>query len=156
MRELWYLSCDTYARTLCPTKVIPGWDTATHRTKILDFRGFDPSIILSLRGGISRPVGNLPESLRQRILVWRFLVERLAVGYSDPRSAAEPGAKAVATSLVLKLPCLELAGVSEADADFFARSLLELCLRSDGSGARSVSFHCTLWKYILRPCHVKS
>ena len=36
--------------------------TANLRTKILDFRGFDSSIILIVRGGIPRPVGNFPES----------------------------------------------------------------------------------------------
>ena len=46
-----------------------GWTTASLRTKILDFRGFDSSIILSLRGGIPRPIGNFPESLSQAILV---------------------------------------------------------------------------------------
>ena len=43
--------------------------TANLLTKILDFRGFDANIILILRGGIPRPVGNLPEVLSQRILV---------------------------------------------------------------------------------------
>ena len=34
--------------------------TADLRTKILDFRGSDSSIILILRGGILRPVGKFP------------------------------------------------------------------------------------------------
>ena len=34
--------------------------TANLCTIILDFRGFDQSIILSLRGGIPRPIGNFP------------------------------------------------------------------------------------------------
>ena len=42
--------------------------TANLRTKIPDFRGFDSSRVVSLRVGISRPVGNFPESLSQRIL----------------------------------------------------------------------------------------
>ena len=37
-------------------------------TKILDFRGFDSSILI-LRGGIPRSKGNSPESLSQGILV---------------------------------------------------------------------------------------
>ena len=48
--------------------------TASLRTKILDFRGFDSNIFLISRGGIPRPIGNFPESLSQRILVLRFLV----------------------------------------------------------------------------------
>ena len=34
-------------------------------TNIVDFRGFDSSTILDLRGEITRPKGNLPESLSQ-------------------------------------------------------------------------------------------
>ena len=36
---------------------------------ILGFRGFDSSIILILRGGIPRPIGDFPESLSQAMLV---------------------------------------------------------------------------------------
>ena len=36
--------------------------TANLRTKILDFRGFDSSRMLTLRGGILRPTGDFPES----------------------------------------------------------------------------------------------
>ena len=43
--------------------------TSNLRTKIMDFRGFDSSVILSLRGGIPRPIGNVPESLSEAILV---------------------------------------------------------------------------------------
>ena len=53
--------------------------TANLRTKILDFREFDSSIILILRGGIPRPIGNFPESLSQAILVGIILVGRLGV-----------------------------------------------------------------------------
>ena len=49
------------------------------RTKILDLRGFDSSIILILRSGILMSMVNFQESLSQRILVWRILVWRLAV-----------------------------------------------------------------------------
>ena len=45
----------------------------------MDFRGFDSSTILILRGGISRPKGNFPESLSQAILVGIMLVGRLGV-----------------------------------------------------------------------------
>ena len=47
-------------------------DTANLRTKILDFRGSDSSIILILRDGFSLPIGNLAEGLSQAILVGRL------------------------------------------------------------------------------------
>ena len=53
--------------------------TVNLRAKILDFRGFDSSNILILRGGILMSIGNLPEVLSQRILVWIILVGRLGV-----------------------------------------------------------------------------
>ena len=51
--------------------------TANLPTKILDFRGFDSSRSLIVRGGISRPTGNLAESLRRATLVGIILVVRL-------------------------------------------------------------------------------
>ena len=42
---------------------------ANLRTNIMDFRGFDSSTILSIRGGNPRPRGSFPESLSQAILV---------------------------------------------------------------------------------------
>ena len=45
----------------------------------MDFRGFDPSVILILRGGILMSIGNFLESLRQAILVGIMLVGRLGV-----------------------------------------------------------------------------
>ena len=48
-------------------------------TNIMDLRGFYSSIILSIRGGIPRPIGNFPESLSQAILVGIMLVGRLGV-----------------------------------------------------------------------------
>ena len=59
--------------------VAPVSAAANLRTKILEFRGFDSSLILSLRAGIPRPIGIFPEILSQRILVGRFLVGRLGV-----------------------------------------------------------------------------
>ena len=53
-------------------------------TEILDFRGFDPSRILLLRGGIPMPTGNLPESLSQRLLAGIILVERLGGYHGRP------------------------------------------------------------------------
>ena len=43
--------------------------SANLRTKILDVRGFDSSTILSLRGGIPRPMKDFPEWLSQAIFV---------------------------------------------------------------------------------------
>ena len=53
--------------------------TANLPAKIVDFRGFDSSIILILRGGILMSIGEFPESLSQRILVGISLVGRLGV-----------------------------------------------------------------------------
>ena len=53
--------------------------TVNLRTKILDFRGFYTSIILSLRRGILMSIGKFPESLSQQILVGIILVGRLGV-----------------------------------------------------------------------------
>ena len=43
--------------------------TANLHTKILDFRRFDSSTILSLRGGIPRSIGHFSDTLSQGILV---------------------------------------------------------------------------------------
>ena len=47
--------------------------------RIMDFRGFDSGIILILRGGIPRPVGNFPDSSSQAMLVGVMLVGGLGV-----------------------------------------------------------------------------
>ena len=52
-------------------------------TKILDFRGFDSSRILILRGGILMSIGNFPEVFSQRILVGSILLRRLGVSGKD-------------------------------------------------------------------------
>ena len=44
---------------------------------IMDFRGFYSTLILILRCGIPRPIGNFPECLSQAILVGIMLVGRL-------------------------------------------------------------------------------
>ena len=54
--------------------------TANLRTKILYFGGFDSGSILSLGGGIQRPLEDPQECLSQAILVWIILVGRLGVG----------------------------------------------------------------------------
>ena len=51
-------------------------------TNIMDFKGFDSSIILILRGGIPRLIENFRESLNQAILVGIMLVGRLCVPVS--------------------------------------------------------------------------
>ena len=53
--------------------------SANPPTNIVDFRGFDSIIILILRGGISRPLGNFLESLSQAMLVGTMLVGRLGI-----------------------------------------------------------------------------
>ena len=47
--------------------------TANLRTKIIDVRGFDSSIILSLRGEILMSIGVSPEILSQQIFFWSNL-----------------------------------------------------------------------------------
>ena len=59
--------------------------TANLCTKILDFRGFDSSRILIVRVGILMPIGRLPESLSQGILVWIILVGRLGGHFCESR-----------------------------------------------------------------------
>ena len=49
-------------------------------TKILDFGGFDSSIILILRGGMLMSIRNFAESLSQGILVGIILVGIILVG----------------------------------------------------------------------------
>ena len=53
--------------------------TANPPTNIVEFRGFDSSVILIVRGGIPRPIGDFPESLSHAILVGIILVGRLGV-----------------------------------------------------------------------------
>ena len=55
------------------------YTTANLRTTIMDFRGFDSSRILILRGGIPMPIGNFPESLSQAILVGIVIAGSLGV-----------------------------------------------------------------------------
>ena len=70
-----------YFNSIPPTSPCLRSVMANLRTMILDFRGFDSSIILGLRGGILMPIGNLPEILSQRILVGIILVGRLCVSW---------------------------------------------------------------------------
>ena len=42
------------------TSLLRESNTANLRANIMDFGGFDSSIILKLRGGIPRPTGNFP------------------------------------------------------------------------------------------------
>ena len=53
--------------------------TANPCTNIMDFRAFDLSMILILRGGILMSTGDLPESLSQAIIVGIMLVGRSGV-----------------------------------------------------------------------------
>ena len=54
-----------------------------HRTKILDFRGFDSSILLILRVGILMSIGDFPEMLSHKVLVGRLRV--VPVGHIQTR-----------------------------------------------------------------------
>ena len=54
-------------------------DTANLITKILDFIGFESSIILTLRGGILMSIGISPEVLSQGILAGMILAGRLGM-----------------------------------------------------------------------------
>ena len=58
-------------------------------TKIPDFRGFDSSRILTLRGGIFMSTGNFPVSFSQAILVRIILVGRLGVRGQMTRSSGK-------------------------------------------------------------------
>ena len=68
--------------------------TANLRTNIMDFRGFDSSTILILRGGMIMSIGYFPESLSQAILVGIVLVGRLWVYVVQYGIGLDPGAAA--------------------------------------------------------------
>ena len=51
----------------------------------LDFRRFDSTTVLIVRGGVLRFIGNFPELLSQRISVGMILVGRLAASRARPR-----------------------------------------------------------------------
>ena len=59
--------------------------TANLRTNIMDFRGFDSSVMLIIRGGILMSIGDFPETLSQQILVGIMLEGRLGVSHSKWR-----------------------------------------------------------------------
>ena len=63
-------------------------NTPNPPTNIVDFRGFDSSIILISRGGIPRPIGDFSESLSRAMLVGTMLVGRLDV---QPQIAIHQG-----------------------------------------------------------------
>ena len=60
---------------------------------IVDFRGFDSSVILILRGGIPRFTGDFPESLRQAMLVGITLVGKVGVVRRVSRGAESRGGR---------------------------------------------------------------
>ena len=93
------------------------------RTNVLDFRGFDSSIILVLRGGSPRPIWNFLESLSQAILVGIMLVRRLAVQASCCPSY-----------------CAEVCAT-------------QLCAGEEHTGALAADSHTMIWRTkILRCC----
>ena len=64
--------------------------TANLRTKTLEFRGFDSSIISNLRGGILMFLGSFAEIMSQRILKGIILVGRLGVSVTRSRISRQP------------------------------------------------------------------
>ena len=75
------------AGAACRSRRLPqsgGRGTPDLPTDIMDFGGFDSSIILIVRGGIPRPTGDSPESLSQAILVGIMLVGKSGVGHAPP------------------------------------------------------------------------
>ena len=60
---------------------------ANLRTKILDFRGFDPSRISILRGGILMSMGNFPGKLESSSLSREILSRE--IGRRQPRLEAQ-------------------------------------------------------------------
>ena len=54
----------------------PDYYTADLHTNIADFRGFDSSIILIVRGVIPRSIGDFPDSFSEAMLVGIMLVGR--------------------------------------------------------------------------------
>ena len=92
--ETWYVTPHLHREDNLPDCGSPKarWPGSKHmatsanlHTKILDFRGFDSSIISSLRGGILMSVGDFLEVLSQGILAGVILVGRLgAVGTGAP------------------------------------------------------------------------
>ena len=77
--------------------------TVNLRSEIMDFRVFDSSIILSLRGGTPRPKGDFPESSSQVSLVGIMLVGRLGVTnrLSRALSPVRPQAKGLGFRAIL-------------------------------------------------------
>ena len=73
---------------------------ANPRTKILDSRGFDSSIILFSRGGMFMPIGDFLEMLSQAILVGIILVGREAVYGACERILLDGASRRSATDLL--------------------------------------------------------
>ena len=69
----------TYGRVCGFASFAEARHTPNPPTNIVNFRGFDSSIISFLRGGILRPIGNFPEILSQAMLAGIMLVGRLGV-----------------------------------------------------------------------------
>ena len=59
-------------------------------TQIVDFRGFDSSISLILRGEIPRPIGDFPECLSQAMLVGCNVRREIGRRDAGPRRQYNP------------------------------------------------------------------
>ena len=81
--------------------------TVTLHTDIMDFIGFDSSTILILRGGIPRPMGKLPESLSQAILVGIMLVGRFGVSLLIITSDLETNEVDPRSHLITPCQCIQ-------------------------------------------------
>ena len=64
--------------------------TANLPTNIVDFRGFDSSIMLIVSGGIPRPIADFPKGLTQAMLVGTMLVGRLGAVHLSGLGRLEP------------------------------------------------------------------
>ena len=64
-----YIGCICVLKKQCSSICTAENPLPTRLSLVVDFRGFDSSIILISRGGISRPRGDFPESLSRAMFV---------------------------------------------------------------------------------------
>ena len=84
----------------------PSGSAANLPTKILDFRGFDSSIVLILRGGTLMSIGSSSEVLSQRVLAGIVLARRLGRG----AERGSVGASAALSTANLRTKILDVRG----------------------------------------------
>ena len=81
----------------------PAMCTPNLCTNIMELRRFDSSKILISRCAIPRPIGNVPESLSQAILVGIMLVGKLCVALCQVRHQRRQRCTAFAPTLVTRI-----------------------------------------------------